>query len=186
MNEPQYEIETSDYHCAGCNEEVGRGRQYFSAVLFAEELFHRRNYCVACWEQSRLDNPGDSATGKGAGDLYAYWKTRRPQPPDRKLRRVGFDPTLVMRFFRRLSEEQESKTPPEAQKRDLGFVLALLLVRKKFLHFESAVQRDGGEWLKLSERGDPSRIYWVENPELTDEELERVRDDIGELLQMQF
>jgi hypothetical protein len=70
------------------------------------------------------------------------------------------------------------------QKRDLRYFLALLLIRKKLLVFEGSGSRNGREWLQLIEKADPSQMYEVENPELSDDELERVRDNLGELLQM--
>jgi hypothetical protein len=76
--------------------------------------------------------------------------------------------------------------PSADQRRNLRFVLALLLIRKKVLIFGSSARRDDREWLQVKERAEPERNYWIENPELTDAELERVRDDIGELLQMQI
>ena len=92
-----------------------------------------------------------------------------------------------------------SGTPPEgpetgpaparrspSEGRDLRFVLALLLIRKKVLNFESSGVDNGREWLKLTEKSEPERVYWVENPDLSDQELERVRDDLGELLQMKI
>ena len=75
--------------------------------------------------------------------------------------------------------------PTPVQRRNLRFVLALLLVRKKSLVFGSSASRDGREWFQVTEKAEPERRYWVENPALSEPELERVRDDIGELLQMQ-
>jgi hypothetical protein len=192
LNEPQFQIETSDYQCCGCEKEISCGSRYFSTVVFEDAAFRRRNYCDPCWAGAQ------NARTAGAEELYAYWRTCRPEPPGADPRRMRFDPALVLEFFRRLSApagepgdagraaDAEAMGPAEPQKRDLRFVLALLLVRKKALHFDSSVERNGGEWLRLTERGDRSRVYWVENPDLTDEQLGRVRDDIGELLHMQI
>ena len=60
----------------------------------------------------------------------------------------------------------------------------ILLIRKKRLILDSSVDAEGEEWLQLSEREDKSRTHWVVNPQLSDGELENVRDRLGELLQM--
>lgn len=76
------------------------------------------------------------------------------------------------------------KSDPATPKSDLAFVLALLLIRKKMLSFESSALVEGREWLRLSARDEPETELWVENPELDDSELERVRDELGRLLHM--
>lgn len=72
------------------------------------------------------------------------------------------------------------------QKRNLRFVLSLLLLRKKRLVFEGTTSAGGREVLVLREKEDDSRVHRVENPDLPEEELERVRDGLGELLEMQL
>jgi hypothetical protein len=80
----------------------------------------------------------------------------------------------------------EPKKPPldpgEAVR--LRLVIALLLIRRKTLVFESSAVRDGREWLKLTEKADPQKTYLVENPPLSDKELDAVRASLCELLQM--
>ncbi|MBN1443911.1 MAG: hypothetical protein JXA90_14470 [Planctomycetes bacterium] len=155
---------------------------------------------------------GDAGGLPAAGEYYAFWRTRRPEAAAEAAPRVRFDADVVLGFFRRLGGEDAGAQPPDdaavvedgeasadggdreaaerarklfpIQRRNLRFVLALLLIRKKRLLLESSASENGREWLRLSERESPARVHWVENPELTDQELERVRDDIGELLQM--
>ncbi|HLU48490.1 MAG TPA: hypothetical protein VK116_10410 [Planctomycetota bacterium] len=70
------------------------------------------------------------------------------------------------------------------QKRDLRFLLALLLLRKKRLVLETTQVESGREWLVFREREGVS--YRVENPELSDEELDRVRDGLSDLLEIEL
>ena len=69
---------------------------------------------------------------------------------------------------------------------ELRLVIALLLIRKKLLTFVSTGAREGVEWLKLAERKDPAQVHWVKNPDLNDARIEKVKDTIGSLLQMQI
>ena len=59
------------------------------------------------------------------------------------------------------------------------------MIRKKVLLLKGTFIRDGFEWLQLQERGESEKAYEITNPELSEGELEQVRDAIGELLQMQ-
>jgi len=172
-NEPKYQIDAPDFRCQGCEMEIPCEASYFSAVFFEVEAFRRRNYCAACWKP-------------GIDGLFAFWRTRRPALPTDQPKRLRFDTVLVFEFFRRLGEESSAEGPTPEEKDQLRFVLALLLVRKKVFLFGSSYQQNGGEVLKLSEKADPTRVHWVKNPELSDAQLERVKDRIGELLQMQL
>ena len=59
------------------------------------------------------------------------------------------------------------------------------MIRKKVLLLKGTFIRDDFEWLQLQERGESGKTYEISNPELSEGELEQVRDAIGELLQMQ-
>jgi len=136
-------------------------------------------------------------------EVFAFWRTRRPPLPSAEQRRLRFDAEVVFEFFRRLGADGDGQRVPagsadaapavgakpalaSAERDQLRFVLALLLLRKKLLSFVSSRNRSGTEWLKMAERKDPRRSYLVRNPELTDSQLERIKDRIGELLQMQL
>ncbi len=194
-----FQIESSDYRCVACETDVAPGSRYVSSVVYRDEQFARRNHCDSCWEQE---------TAEGTSGAFAFWRTARP--PERRANAplMRFEPTLVFGFFEKLQEDvlagyqavsadaggaahgaaaaTATTTRSHRQKRDLCFVLSLLLIRKKVLTFGSSALVDGREWLQLSARTNPEQTFWVENPDLSDEELERVRDDIGELLHMRI
>ena len=68
----------------------------------------------------------------------------------------------------------------------LRFFLALLLIRRKRLVINSTVHRDGMEWLVLRDSRERSSTHEVLNPSLTEDQLERLKDRLGELLHMQI
>lgn len=187
LNEPKYALEPSDYRCSSCAGEVVVDSTFFSAIFFEGESLRRRTYCTDCWS-----GPGDTMP-----PVYAFWRSRRP-PPEAPPRKLRFDPDLVLELFRRLGQDLPSPAAregagappssdallPDEEKTRLRLVLALLLLRRKYLVFESAASLEGREWLKLSEKADPSRLHHVENPTLSDAQLEEVKSGLGELLQM--
>ena len=173
FNEPKYQIESSDFRCGICEKEISCESTYYSAALYQEEAFRRRNFCVGCWQPTREG-------------LFAYWRTKRPSLPTDPPKKAHFDTAVLLEFFQRLGEHCSSDGPTQEEKHQLRFVLALLLMRKKILHFESSYQVNGTESLKLTEKQDPTRVYWIRNPELTDTQLEGVKVQMGELLQMQL
>ena len=134
-------------------------------------------------------------------NIFAYWRTRRPEDAGADAVKIRFDPQVVLEFFRGLGNEAAGEKaspgeegcrdaaaqpgPSEAQRRDLRFVLSLLLMRKKILLMDGTLVRDGYEWLLFHERVENDRSYEIANPDLSEGELEEVRDAIGDLLQMQ-
>lgn len=229
-HEPKYPIEAPRFVCTACSKEVPCGTLYYSAVFFDEAFRRKeycpscwiarfpglaktpaedgkrpgkrkRPASAAPDEGTPRPLPPPAPTPGGAeAEVFAFWRTRRPEAPQAKATKLRFDPDVVLEFFRRLAPREGGETPrppeaegdpaapqavPESERDELRFVLALLLLRKKALSFVSSRNRDGQEWLKLSEKKDPRRAHWVRNPELADSHLEKVRDRIGELLQMQ-
>jgi hypothetical protein len=172
-NEPKYQIEAPDFRCQGCEKEIACEASYFSAVSFEAEAFRRRNYCAACWKPE-------------IEGVFAFWRTRRPALPTDRPKRIRLDTVLIFEFFRRLGDEPSGEGPTAEERDQIRFVLSLLLIRKKVLLFGSSYQENGGEVLKLTEKADATHVHWVKNPELNDAQLERVKDRIGELLQMQL
>ena len=203
MKDRAYRFPTPEHQCCACQGDLSPGGEFYSTICFLEEEFARRNYCVSCWAP---EEPGPEEGGEGSGmvdrsGIFAYWRTRRPEEPDGDVVKIRFDPLVVLEFFRGLGgrAEAESKVEPgaaaeeagapsgpsESQRRDLRFVLSLLLIRKKLLLLKGTFIRDKFEWLELQERRESERTYEIANPELSETELEQVRDAIGELLQMQ-
>ena len=203
MKDRAYRFPTPEHQCCACQGDLSPGGEFYSTICFLEEEFARRNYCVSCWAP---EEPGPEEGGEGSGMVdrsgsFADSRTRRPDQQDGDGVKIRFDPLVVLEFFRGLGgrAEAESKVEPgaaaeeagapsgpsESQRRDLRFVLSLLLIRKKILLLKGTFIRDKFEWLELQERRESERTYEIANPELSETELEQVRDAIGELLQMQ-
>ena len=250
-SETKYAIATSDYRCLECAGEVACEALYYSAVIFGDGVFQRRNYCVGCWKRNLTPRPGESDT-RNRLDAFASWRTRRPAAPSERPKKVRFDPQLGLEFFLRLGQEppgalevddesddldsraiqqtapddgasDEGRTddgelaaetelterdgadpdsadpdaradgssrarafPGNDERDQLRFFLSLLLVRKKALKFKSSIDRGGQEFLLLVDRETPPHVHEVLNPGLSEGQLERLKDRLGELLQMQI
>jgi hypothetical protein len=147
--------------CAACNRtfEVGDSLQ---ALLFdAPAGYERRDYCLAC------------TPAEVAASALAVWKTRRPAPTERK--NVPFDREAIYGFFQRIEQDD---APEKLQFR---FVLALLLWRKRVLRFDRSEPGPAGEtWHFSTPRGD--RVHAVARPELAEEELERLSEQLEAVL----
>ena len=178
--ESKYSLENPSFQCKVCSNEVPPGEHYFSAVLFEEEAFLRKEFCSPCWKKEDQESEA----------LFAFWKTQRPLPPETTQRRRRFDMDVIWNFFKRLESGGTSGGAAglgsHEERTKLNFLIALLLVRGKKLVLEGSAARDGEEWLKLSEKGNPEAQFHVKNPNLASEDLEKIKQGLGELLQMEI
>ena len=160
-----WDIGKSSIGCAACGAGFDDGQELFSALYDKIEGFIRRDYCARCWETA------------DQGEAFSFWRTRQPEK-GAKVRRFVDDDTL-MDFFARLAG-QEGRL-----KRNFRYVLALLLMRKKLLKYKESVSGEGGEELVLVEpkSAEEHRVY---NPQLTEEELGQVHDEIGQVLNVKL
>jgi hypothetical protein len=131
------------------------------AYLFeSPEGYERRDYCASC-------RPPDEPFAIGS------WKTRRLQPAVKAAQK--FDREALQGFFEQLEDAET------AERRQLRFVLALLLWRKKALKFEGSGVEDGREvWRFVAPRS--GAAHTVVRPDLDEERLERLVEQLEGLL----
>jgi hypothetical protein len=85
------------------------------------------------------------------------------------------DDELLVNFFLRLADERE---PTRIHFR---FVLALILMRKRLLKYEETDRNDSREVWCMRLVRDKS-LHRVENPQLNEEQIERVSRELGVIL----
>jgi len=81
-----------------------------------------------------------------------------------------------MAFFERLAEETEQ------EKINFRFVLALILMRKRRLKYDSTRTQDGKEIWCLRIVGDKQTVEVI-NPHLDQEQIKQLSSQIGQILQ---
>ena len=102
--------------CYGTGRRIEHGQEYFAALVETENGFERRDFCADYWEQHKPE-------------VFCYWKTRLPEPGQKK--QMFVDDDMLMSFFERLANEVEQ------EKVNFRFVLALVLMRKRRLKYDS-------------------------------------------------
>ena len=156
----EWDVKRGEQKCAKCSHGFAEQEEYFSALYDEERQFIRRDFCGDCWGGQEKDA------------MFSFWKTRVPaKEQERKL----VDDEIIMNFFMRLEGEAD------ATKRNFRYVLALLLMRKRILKLEDIRYDDDGEALVLKHRGE-DKEYVVHNPQLSEEEIQQVTDEVGKIL----
>jgi hypothetical protein len=157
----EWEINKPLGQCCGTGEKIGYGEEYFAALVETWEGLVRRDFCADYWLAEKPD-------------VFCYWKTRLPRPDEKK--HIFVDDEMLMAFFERLEKETEQ------EKINFRFVLALVLMRKRRLKYDSSkIEGDKESW-RLRITGEKEFVE-VTNPKLDDEQVKQLTSQIGEILQ---
>lgn len=160
----EWTIARAPRRCFDCNAEFAEGQEYFSALIDTGTTFERRDRCPSCWQ-----NAADRTVA------FSFWKTRAPRKQEQT--RLLADDDVLWNFFLRLQDD------PDPVRQQFCYFLALILMRRRVLKFEDAEKDNGREFLVLrTTRRD--RLFRVLNPNLTEEQLDRVKEQIGQILNL--
>ncbi len=160
----EWNIAKSQYVCSACEKELSELEKYTSALLFEEDTFLRRDYCLPCWESN-------------TPDAFSFWRTEVPKKEEDRKRMV--DAHVLLELFRRLDTETDR------HKLNFQFLLGLILLRKKVLRLANTHFQNGSEYLILTVPKE-DRTYEVVNPRMTDEETETVRTQLAQVFEADF
>jgi hypothetical protein len=160
----EWEIEKPLGQCWGTGRKIEPGEEYFAALVETEQGLQRRDFCADYWQ---VEKP----------DVFCYWKTKLPQPGEKK--QMFVDDEMLMAFFERLGKETEQ------QKIDFRFVLALVLMRKRRLKYDSSRIDGDKEIWRLRIVGEKESVEVV-NPHLDEEQVEQLSSQIGQILQVEL
>jgi hypothetical protein len=157
-----WEIKRPLGECSGSGRKIETGQEYYGALVETEQGLERRDFSVEFWESAK---PG----------VFCFWKTRLAAADQKK--DIFVDDEMLMAFFERLANETEQ------DKINFRFVLALVLMRKRRLKYDATKQEVGREIWRLRVTGD-TQIVEVVNPHLSEEQIEQLSSQIGQILQM--
>jgi len=156
-----WEIKKTLGQCFGTGREFAVEEEYYAALAETPEGLQRRDFCIEYWQEH-------------TPEVYCFWRTRMPNPEVKK--QLFIDNEMLLVFFDRLADETE------AEKVNFRFVLMLILMRKKRLKYESSRTEEGREIWTVKVTGQ-DRSEEVENPHLTEEQIEQLSAQMSEILQ---
>lgn len=156
----EYQIQASTRRCTVSGRELQPGEKFYSVLLDEAGKFVRRDYSAEVWH-----GPPEGTFSFWAGRVPAQEAPRRPR----------IDDDLLLDCFQRL----EGQTEPERVR--FRYVVALLLMRRKRLKFDEVKMQGETEILRLRcTRTGTS--YEVVNPQLTEEAMTVVQDEVFKVL----
>lgn len=184
FNAPSYDIERPTGHCAFTGQPLEPGEAYIATLVEVDvdpdnpkanpSGLKRLDVAHSAWEE-----------GSRPERLFSYWKSIVPEPNQKK--KVFVDDQVLMNLVKRLADADQ----PE--RLSFRFVLALILMRKKLLRYESSrvekvpAAEEGGELIKrelwkMTPKGEEESLE-ILNPQLDDTQILQVTEQLGEILE---
>lgn len=163
MLNQDWDIKPRGLACAQCQGAFVDQQPYVSQLTFGAEGYQRRDYCAVCWGK------GDAAVNN-----VSVWKSvfhPPPPPPEEPLKKETAESLL-----RGLIEKNE----PE--KKNVIFILAVMLERRRLLVERDAQARDDGSTLRVYEHRHTGDTFLITDPNLDLNQLSHVQEEVMAML----
>ena len=159
----EWEIDKPLGRCFGSGKKIECGEEYLGALVETDEGLQRRDFCADYWQSEKPE-------------VFCYWKSKLPSGDQKK--QIFVDDEMLMAFFERLAEETEQ------EKINFRFVLALILMRKRRLKYDSSKVEDDKEIWRLRIVGSDKEFVEMINPRLDEEQIGQLSSQIGQILRV--
>ena len=156
-----YEVSRPQGVCAVTGQPIAADEKFMAALRETSAGFERVDVSMGAWPE--FDKK----------DVVAYWQTTMPKHEQKK--KLFVDDEVLCQLFERLAETMEPA------KLNFRFVLALVLMRKRMLIYETTRHEGDRELWTVRFKGRDDRLDLL-NPRLTEEQVGDVSQQLGEIL----
>jgi hypothetical protein len=163
----EWNIRSRGYACEACGKAFV-DKQHYHTLLFDEKQdFRRSDVCPECWQKQFSEGARER---KG---FISYWQGiyEAPVAAPEAIRKDTAESLL-----RKLIEQNDPKYIPA------GYILAVMLERKRLLKVKEQLQRDGHR-VFIYEQPGTGDIFTIIDPALQLNQLEQVQRDVAALLE---
>lgn len=165
MNE--WNIQSRAHACEACGKPFADQEVYHTLLSEEKTELRRSDICSACWQQQFSEGARDR---KG---FVSYWQGayEAPPPPTDPIHKETAETLL-----RKLVEENDARHVPA------GYILAVMLERKRVLKVKEQIVRDGRRTF-IYEQPKTGDVFTITDPDLRLDQLEAVQRDVAALLE---
>lgn len=164
MNE--WNIQSRAHACEACQQPFADKQVYQTLLFDVPPDLRRTDVCEPCWQQQFAD----ASIQKG---LISRWQGVYEAPPP------VVDPIqkeTAETLLRKLIEQNDPRYAPA------GFILAVMLERKRILKVKEQIVREGQRTL-IYEQAKTGDVFTIKDPNLRLDQLEEVQRDVAALLE---
>ena len=164
MNE--WNIQGRAHACEVCAQPFADKQPYHTLLFDAAPDLRRSDICEACWK-----NTEGARDRKG---FISHWQGVYEAPPAAPVDAIQKD--TAESLLRKLIEQSDPRHIPA------GYILAVMLERKRILKVKEQLQRDG-QRVFVYEQPKTGDIFTIVDPGLRLDQLEQVQRDVAALLE---
>ncbi|MBN1257725.1 MAG: hypothetical protein JXA52_08475 [Planctomycetes bacterium] len=161
-----WKVERGRKQCAATERPFEEGEVYFSVLIEQDDTFQRLDFSLEVWKEQEKNQ------------FFSFWRTRMPSASEEPKRRF-IDTEVIYNFFTRLADAESE------MKLTFRYLLALILLRKRFLRLDEIIKQDGEEYLAVWDRR-VSKYLRILNPHATCETLEEAQRELSCIFDMDF
>ena len=164
MNE--WNIQSRAHACEACQQPFADKQAYHTLLFDVPPDLRRTDVCEPCWQKQFAD----ASIQKG---LISRWQGIYEAPPP------VVDPIqkeTAETLLRKLIEQNDPRYAPA------GFILAVMLERKRILKVKEQIVRDGKRTF-IYEQAKTGDVFTINDPNLRLDQLEEVQRDVAALLE---
>lgn len=163
----EWNIQTRGHACEACGTHFTDQETYHTLLFDEKAGFRRSDICQACWQKQYSEGARER---KG---FVSYWQGvyEAPPPPSEPIQKETAESLL-----RKLIELNDPHYVPA------GYILAVMLERKRLLKVKEQVVRDG-QRVFIYEQPTSGDLFTIVDPNLQLNQLESVQRDVAALLE---
>jgi hypothetical protein len=166
MNE--WNIQSRAHVCQACQRGFEDKQPYHTLLFDEKQEFHRLDVCEACWKEQYSQGAHERR------GFISYWSGVYEAPPPAAPEAIQKENAESL--LRKLIELNDPKYTAA------GFILAVMLERKRLLKVKEQVMRDG-QRIFLYEQPATGDLFTIPDPNLQLSQLDQVQKDVAELLE---
>jgi hypothetical protein len=160
-----WDIKPRGQECHGCKTAFDDHQRCHSVLEFGQEGYSRGDYCGKCWEEKAK-----------VPSRFSAWSGIFKKPPpeaEEPLKKENAEELL-----RRLMETEDPS------KRNVIYILAIMLERKRMLVEKDVKTRDDGVMIRVYEHRKTGETFLVPDPRLGFDQLTVVQQEVADMLGM--
>jgi hypothetical protein len=166
-----WNIQSRAHACEACTTAFTDKQPYHTVLLEERSELRRTDICEPCWQKNF------SATAAQQKNFISHWQGVYLAPPAAPVDAIQKDTAETL--LRKLIELNDPKHIPA------GYILAVMLERKRILKVKEQLQRDGHR-VFVYEQPKTGDIFTIVDPALRLDQLEQVQHDVATLLEHGF
>lgn len=162
----EWNIQSRGHGCEVCGKPFADKEAYHTLLFDEKSEFRRSDVCAGCW-------PAKLADAQAQGGFMSHWQGvyEAPAPVTEAIQKETAETLL-----RKLIEQNDPQHAPA------GYILAVMLERKRILKVKEQLMRDG-QRIFIYEQPKSGDIFTIVDPQLRLDQLEAVQRDVAGLLE---